>query len=1093
MKELYELTNPQKSIWVTEEFYKGTSIENIAGTAMISQEVNFDKLEEAINIFIKTNDSFRLKFVKRNNSVKQYIDDFSPFSFETIEVETDKDIKKLEKELAETPLELIDSYLFKLKLFKFKDGHGGFVITMHHLIVDAWASGLVISRIIDIYDALLQNNLVLEEISNPSYIDYIETEQKYMKSSKFEKDKTFWNDLFAKVPEVATIPSLSQTNELSSKAKRKLFKIPAETMDFINSFCKENKISPFNFFMGIYAIYMSRVSNLDEFVIGTPILNRSNVKEKHTVGMFISVVPFKVTLNHEKSFAEFASEISADFFNIFRHQKYPYQALLEDLREKDNSIPNLYNVMISYQNMRSNKQSAKTDYSSKWLFNGNISDDMEIHFFDIDDTGIINVAYDYKTSKYSSEDIYALHSRILHIINQIIENSNILLKEIEIVTPDEKNQILYEFNNTKMDYPKDKTIVQLFEEQVEKTPDNIAVVFEDQKLTYRELNDRANSLAFYLKNNGLKSNDVVSIFLDKSLESVIAILGALKCGASYMPIDINYPIKRIDFMVNDSNSRFILTSCQLQHKLNNESKVLCVDLSNNEIYNNFVDNINITTSSDSIAYIMYTSGSTGTPKGVMVSNQNVVRLVRNTNYIKFNKKERILQTGSIVFDACTFEIWGALLNGFELYIIKKQDLLDPVSLEKYLVNNKITILWLTAPLFNQLSESNPEMFKSVRVLLTGGDVLSPKHINAVKKSCPDLTIINGYGPTENTTFSTCFTIDDFYEDSIPIGFPIANSTCYIVSPTLNLLPVGVSGELLVGGDGVSKGYLNNTEFTAKKFIANPFGEGTLYRTGDLVKWRADGSIDFIGRVDNQVKIRGFRVELNEITLRIQEFPNINECFTTVKTINDEKVICSYFSSKNKIDTISLKAFLRSSLPHYAIPSYFIELDSLPINTNGKVDIKKLPEPQNLNSKKDIILPRNETDSKLIDLLKILLNINNISIDDSCFELGGDSLSAINLCAQIQNEFNVQLFVKDVLEHPTIQEISDIITGNLNNANKLTIKPIPEADYYTASSAQKRMFFTSSMAGDNSTLYNIPGCVILDGEIDINKLEECFNK
>ncbi|MBO5413147.1 MAG: amino acid adenylation domain-containing protein [Clostridia bacterium] len=1093
MKELYNLTNPQKSIWVTEEFYKGTSIENIVGIARFSEIVNFEKLKEAINIFVKTNDSFRLKFIRENNEVKQFIYDFAPFSFEIVNVKNDKDVKKLEEEFAKTPLEVFDSYLFRSKLFTFEDGHGGFLLCMHHLIVDAWAAGLVISKIIDIYDALLEGTFSLENFASPSYVDYIESEQKYMQSAKFEKDKEFWNSLFKVVPETATIPSTLQTNDISSKAKRKLFKIPSETMDFINSFCKENKISPYNFFMGIYSIYLSRVSNLDEFVIGTPILNRSNVKEKHTVGMFISVVPFKVTLDHEKSFAEFSSKISADFFNIFRHQKYPYQTLLEDLRKTNNNIPNLYNIMISYQNMRTNKQSAKTGYESSWVFNGNISDDMEIHFFDINDTGTISIAYDYKTSKFTSEDIYALHSRILHMINQVIENNNILLKEMEIVTPDEKNKILNEFNNTKMDYPKDKTIVQLFEEQVEKTPDNIAVVFEDQKLTYRELNEKANSLAFYLKNNGLKSNDVVSIFLDKSLESIIAILGTLKCGATYMPIDINYPNKRIDFMINDSNSKFILTSCQLQHKLNNAFNVICIDLSNGEIYNNFVDNISTTANSDSLAYIMYTSGSTGTPKGVMVSNKNVVRLVKNANYIKFNKNERILQTGSIVFDACTFEIWGVLLNGFELYIIKKQDLLDPISLEKYLVNNKITILWLTAPLFNQLCESNPSMFKTVRVLLTGGDVLSQRHINAVKKSCPNLTIINGYGPTENTTFSTCFTIDNFYENSIPIGFPISNSTCYIVSPTLNLLPVGVSGELLVGGDGVSKGYLNNPKFTTEKFIDNPFGQGTLYKTGDLAKWRTDGSIDFIGRIDNQVKIRGFRVELNEITLKIQEFPNIKECFTTIKTINDEKVICSYFSSSNKIDMSSLKNSLRSSLPHYAIPSYFIELDALPINTNGKVDVKKLPEPQNLNSKTDIILPRNKVDNKLIDLLKVLLNINNISIDDNFFDLGGDSLSAINLCAQIQNEFSVQLFVKDVLEHPIIQEISDIITNNLNNVNKTTIKPIPKADYYMASSAQKRMYFASSMAGEASTLYNIPGGIILDGEIDANKLEKCFNK
>lgn len=1095
MNNLYDLTNPQKSIWVTEEFYKGTSIENIAGTAMFSQEVNFDKLRDAINFFVKTNDSFRLKFIKKDGEIKQFIDDFSPFSIETVAVSTDKDVKKLEEELAKTPLETFNSYLFNVKLFKFEDGHGGFVITMHHLIVDAWAAGLMVSRTVDIYDSLISNTFNIENFNNPSYTEYIEAEQKYLESNKFEKDKTFWNDLFQTIPEKATFPSSLNDNNVSSKAKRKLFKIPAETMDFINSFCKDNKISPFNFFMGVYAIYLSRVANLYEFVIGTPILNRSNVKEKHTVGMFISVVPFKVKLNNEDSFAKFSSEISSDFFNIFRHQKYPYQTLLEDLRKTHGSIPNLYNVVLSYQNMRDNQKSAKSNYEAKWLFNGNISDDMEIHFFDINDTGVINIAYDYKTSKYTFDDIYGIHSRILHIINQIIENNNILLKEIEIVTPDEKHKILNEFNNTKIDYPKEKTIVNLFEEQVEKTPDDIAVVFEYQKLTYKELNERANSLALYLKNNGVRATDVVGIFLDKSLESIVSILATLKCGATFMPIDINYPKARIDFMLKDANCKIVLTSYALENQLsllNRTIKALNIDLSNKDIYCITCSNLKVSSTPNTPVYIMYTSGSTGNPKGVMVTNKNIVRLVKNTNFVKFESHERILQTGSIVFDACTFEIWGALLNGFELYIIKKQDLLDPTLLGEYLHKNKITIVWLTAPLFNQLCENNPNMFDSVRVLLTGGDVLSPRHINMVRKACPNLTIINGYGPTENTTFSTCFTIDKTYEDAIPIGFPIANSTCFVVTPNLNLLPVGIAGELLVGGDGVSNGYLNNPEFTAKKFIPNPFGDGMLYRTGDLVKWRPDGSIDFIGRVDNQVKIRGFRIELNEITLRIQEFSGIKECVTIVKNINNEKVICSYYSCNKKINSNDLKDYLRNVLPPYAIPTYFIELDSMPINANGKVDMRQLPEPKVLNTKTQIILPRNEIDSKLIDLLKVLLNINSISIDDSFFELGGDSLSAINFCSQIQDEFNVQLFVKDILEHPTIQDISDIISSNLNTENMISIKAVKKQDFYPTSSAQKRMYFASQMAGE-SVLYNVPGGIIFDGEIDINKLEKCLNK
>lgn len=743
LKELYNLTNPQKSIWVTEEFYKGTSIENIVGIARFSGIVNFDKLKEAINIFVKTNDSFRLKFIRENNEVEQFIDDFAPFSFETVYVKNDKDVKKLEEDFAKTPLEVFDSYLFRSKLFTFEDGHGGFLLCMHHLIVDAWAAGLVISKIIDIYDALLEGTFALENFASPSYIDYIESEQKYMQSAKFEKDKEFWNSLFKVVPETATIPSTLQTNDISSKAKRKLFKIPTETMDFINSFCKENKISPFNFFMGIYSIYLSRVSNLDEFVIGTPILNRSNVKEKHTVGMFISVVPFKVTLDHEKSFAEFSSKISADFFNIFRHQKYPYQTLLEDLRNVNNNIPNLYNIMLSYQNMRTNKQSTKTNYESSWVFNGNISDDMEIHFFDINDTGSINVAYDYKTSKYTSEDIYAFHSRILHMINQVIENNNILLKEVEIVTPDEKNKILNEFNNTKMDYPRDKTIVQLFEEQVEKTPDNIAIVFEDQKLTYRELNEKANSLAFYLRNNNIQSNDVVAIHLGKNIDYIISIFATLKVGATFVPISTMHPKNRIEYILEDSNAKVLISKESLVQDLSYSCNFLDISSFNYDKEKM----IETAPDSSSVAYILYTSGSTGNPKGVKIRNFSIINHVYGINK-KFNyditTKDITLSIANISFDAHLQEVFIPLLLGASLHLLSDDSIYNIKFLADYICKNHITFTFLPPNILDDiyplLAKNNNEV--SLNKLLVGVESIKYSTLNNFLKLNENMQIHN---------------------------------------------------------------------------------------------------------------------------------------------------------------------------------------------------------------------------------------------------------------------------------------------------------------------------------------------------------------
>ena len=639
---VYNLTNPQKSIWFTEQFYKGTPIENITGCVIVLEKLNLKALQKAINLFVKSNDSFRLKFTVKDDKPLQYLSSFSEFEIENVMVNTDEDIKDIENEMSNTPFEVLDNLLFSFKTFTFPDGHGGFVITAHHLISDAWTAGLVVNEIMDYYEKIINSQII--DNKNPSYLDYITSEQEYLNSEKFNKDKEFWNEIFKTVPEVATIPSINVENSnssLSCKAKRKQFVIPKETMNLINEFCKQNKASAFNFFMAVLAIYLSRVSSLDDFTIGTPILNRGNFKEKQTTGMYISTIPFRISINHKISFAEFLSNISADFSKIFRHQKYPYQYLLEDLRKKDSSIPNLYNILLSYQNVRSNKQTSDINYESSWVGNNFISDDIDIHLYDMNDTGDINIAYDYLISKYSIDDICSIHARFLYIINQVLENNDITLNEIEIVTPDEKKKILYDFNNTSADYPRDKTITQLFEEQVDKTPDNIAVVFEDQKLTYRELNERANSLASYLRSQKIGRNDIVGIMVNRSLEMIISILAVLKSGACYIPIDPEYPQDRIEYMLNNSSAKLLLTFKRLENKVTFDNK-LFVEL-DNELYNSNKDNLININEPDDLAYIIYTSGSTGKPKGVMLKHSNINNFIQGMcNVVDFNSRKTIV-------------------------------------------------------------------------------------------------------------------------------------------------------------------------------------------------------------------------------------------------------------------------------------------------------------------------------------------------------------------------------------------------------------------------------------------------------------------
>ena len=1090
-EKYYELTAPQKAIWLTEQYYQKTNVNNICGTFYSTEKLDFDLLKKSLIIFLKNNDSFKIKLKEIDGQIKQYFDEIKSIDFELIKVKNKKEQTALEEKIASEVFTMLDSLLFEIVLFEYPDGHGGFVINSHHIISDSWTNGIVANDVALIYAKLKNKEEYLKD-AMLSYKTYLQSEIEYKNSTKFEKDKAYWEDVFSIVPEeIATIPSVKtkekEQNDL--KANRLLLPLENTLLDQIKSYCEENKISFYNFFMSVFSLYLGRVSGLDEFVIGTPILNRTNYKEKQITGMFINTLPLKITLQHDKTFLENLKEIAISSMSLLRHQKYSFQYIIEDLRKKDSNLPKLYNVLYSYQITKMNENMDSLNHTTSWTFNKTITDDLDIHMFEWNENNSIQIAYDYKISKYDKQDILDLHARILHIIHQVIHNKTILLKEIEIVTPEEKHQILYEFNNTKTDYPKDKTIVDLFEEQVEKTPNNIAVVFGDQQLTYKELNEKANQLARYLIDNDVKRGNIVGILLDKSLEVIISMFAILKTGACFLPIDISYPEERLNYIINNSNPKIILSSKKINKNIH--PNTIYVDLDESTIYTTtLINNLNLSLTPNDSMYVMYTSGSTGTPKGVIVTHKNIIRLAMYPNFIKFTNQEVMIQTGTFVFDACIFEIFGSLLHGFKLYIIKKEELLDINYFSDFLKKKKVTILFLTTGLFNQFGLQQPDMFKNLKYLLTGGDVISGSSVKNILKVCNNLKIINCYGPTENGSYSTCYSLTG-KEKNIPIGKPITNSTAYVVSNSGELCPIGVPGELWVGGYGVSNGYLNNPDLTQKNFIGNPFGEGKIYKTGDLVKWLSDGNIQFIGRIDNQVKIRGFRVELSEIDKQILvKISDIKQALTVIHTVNNLKIICSYIIAKKKIDVDKLKRELSKSLPTYMIPAHIIQLEDFPLNMNGKVDKKLLPLP-NINSKKQIVIARNETDNKILSNLRSILNLNKISISNSFFELGGDSLSAISFSNKLSKELNTNITVQDIFNFPVIMDLSDYISSIKKQSRKDSIKVYNKMKHYPLSSAQKRIYYASNIVS-NSTLYNVSGGIIIDKKLDVKNLKECFN-
>lgn len=1088
------LTNAQKSIWVTEQYYRGSSINNICGSAVIQEEVDFDKLEESIKLVCKKHDNFWLEFKLVDGEIKQVLSERKKIQIDTVNIAGQNDLKNEINKISRTTFKLENSKLFKFYIFKFKDGKGAFALNIHHLISDAWTLALICNEIIKTYSALKQNKEIQEKAIY-SYIDYIKSEKEYQKSEKFEKDKKYWEERFQNIPEVATIPgSIKEKNDTNNpEGERKQYQIEEKDIAKIKEYCKGNRISLYNFFMAVYAIYIGEIAGLDEFVIGTPILNRTNFKEKQAAGMFINMAPFKIHMDEKIVFKEFVKNIATDSMDMLKHQKYSYQALIENLRKRDKNIPNLYNILLSYQITNAQQTEGDIKYKTEWTFNGCCAEDIDIQIYDLNDTGSLNVAYDYKTSKYAEKDIEAIHKRILNIINQVIGTKNILLKDIDIVTVEEKEKLLRKFNETEVVYDKDATVIELFENKVLEFPDKVALISNGKKLTYKELNERANMLARKMISAGIQSKDIIGIMLNRSPEMIIGLIAILKCGATYLPIDPEYPQDRITYMLENSETKLVLVNSQTEKHILEKCNTINIDSEDKETYSK--ENINLKLDANTLAYLIYTSGSTGKPKGVMVTNRNLNNFVKGMKeIIEFVPNKNMVSVTTVCFDIFGLEMWCTLTSGMTLVLANEDEQNMPALLNKLCLENDVNMIQTTPSRFSTIFENkeNLEFVKNITDILVGGESIGNKLLSKMQR-LTKARIFNMYGPTETTIWSTVKELTK--EKSISIGKPIANTQCYILNKNQKLLPFEVPGELYIGGDGVSNGYLKREELNKEKFIENPFKDkDKIYNTNDLAYYNENGDIVHLGRTDFQVKIRGFRVELGEIENAIEKDNNIIQSIVVKRKLNNNRdALIAYYTSVSN-ENGNIKERISRELPEYMIPQYFVQLVKFPHTQNGKIDRKSLPDPDFKDNKNEIVKPRNELDRKLIKIIEKMLQLERVGINNTLLELGGDSLTAITLSTKILSKFNVQINIKDILTNYSIKDMSDYIAENQTKGtlkNKIEKAPIQEA--YPLSSAQKRIYYNVKMIGDDNLVYNMPGGVLVDKVLDLDKIKVAFNK
>ena len=805
----------------------------------------------------------------------------------------------------------------------------------------------------------------------------------------------------------------------SFRGQSQSFSLSSDLTDELKALSRREGVTLFMSLVSAFQVLLHRYSGQDDIVIGTPTAGRSNLELQGLIGYFVNTLVLRTDHSGDPSFRELLARVRVVTLDAYANQDMPFEKLVEVLNpQREPSRHPLFQVMFVFQNTTEAKLQLN-EISVNALKVSSASTKFDITLELSENIEGLTGSLEYATDLFDAPTITRLIGHYQTLLEGIIARPDARLSELPLLTNPERQQLLVEWNDTYSDYPKDKCIHQLFEEQVERTPDSIALIFEDQQLSYQMLNTKANQLAHYLKTVGVEADNLVAICMERSMDLVIGLLAILKAGGAYVPLDLSYPRKRLDFMLEDTKALVLLTQTELVAQFSGfVGRLVCLDNCWNNLVQESTENPLCNNNSNGLAYIIYTSGSTGQPKGVEVCHFNISRLLINNNYVQFDNNQRFLLLAPVAFDASTFEIWGGLLHG-ACCVVYPERVPTLERLEKIIKQQQISILWLTASLFNTIIDEKPQILSTVKQILTGGEALSRSHIERALKQLPDCQLINGYGPTESTTFACCYLIPQMMDNqinSIPIGRAIANTKIYILDKYSKLVPIGVPGELYIGGDGLTRGYLNSPELTAEKFVTDPFSDlsqSKLYKTGDLARYLVDGNIEFLGRIDHQVKIRGFRIELGEIESLLEQHQKLREVVVSVyePILGDKRLVAYMVSEKDSTPSVTeLRDSLKQQLPEYMIPSAFVFLDALPLTPNGKLDRKALPEPDQHRHDlgTEFIAPNSLLENQLAEIWRDVLKIDQIGIHDNFFELGGYSLLAVKMIIDVNELFNVNL-------------------------------------------------------------------------------------
>jgi amino acid adenylation domain-containing protein len=1104
------LSFAQQRLWFLEQWDSGNPLYNLSRSLRFEGGLNIQAVEKSLTELLRRHEVLRTCFRSEKESLVQIIGPSVPVRPSLIdlseinEAAREDEAKRLGSEEAERPFNLAEGPLMRTTLVRLGEDDHLVLFTIHHIVTDGWSMGLLIEEVARLYEAFSNGHKSPLEELPIQYADFASWQREWLQGDVLNEQIAYWKKALMGAPHALQFPTDHPRSASSGRkaASHSLF-IGNELVAPLKTFSRQEGATFFMTLLAAYQVLLHRYSGQEDILVGSPIAGRNHDETEKLIGCFINTLVLRANFSSDPTFKQLLKQVRERALGAYAHQDLPFERLVEELQpERSQSHTPIFQVMFTMQNLPGTRtEIVGLTLASQQIYVGLSKYEIVLT---MTETEIgLHGEIQYNTGLFEESTIVRFANHLQILLQSIAANPDDRVSALPILSDAEQTMLLHDWNQTEQ-YLDERCVHHLFEDQVKRSPNHVAVISNDERLSYAELNGRVDKLAGHLKKAGIGPDVRVALLLERSVEMVVGLLAVLKAGGAYVPLDASQPPMRLNFMLSDTEAPAVLTQSKFQSLIpQGAGIVFCLDTELDDISSESDKDDSEIVSPDNLAYVIYTSGSTGKPKGAMITHRGVV------NYLRWAVKAYDVEQGCgapvhspLSFDLSVTSLLAPLVAGRTIELLPEDGALTALAAalnsgkEYSLV--KLTPAHLEA-LAHELNANHAS--SASRSLVIGGEALTSEAIKFWRTNAPAVKLYNEYGPTETVVGCCVFEVTSENEKAgaIPIGKPIANTQLYVLDHQMMPVPVGVTGELYIGGVGVARGYHKKEELTAERFVPDPFalqGGARLYKTGDLARYMADGNIEYLGRIDHQVKVRGYRVEPGEIEWALRQHPAVRDAIVIVREdqLADKRLVAYVMAREPELPAeAELRAFASERLPSHMIPESLIILESFPLTSNGKIDRDALPAPSNVEVSHDVVYvaPRTPVEKELAAMWSEVLGQQEIGINDNFFKIGGHSLKAIQIVSRIHKQFETRITLQDFFASPTIEGLARVIIRS-ELSSYSDISRVPEQEFYEVSPAQ-RIIWIQWQFDKNSSAYNLPSAYIIDGDLNIDALERAFHE